>query len=307
MKPYIFKRFLLMVPTLLGALTVVFFFTHLLPGDPVELMLGETASPFDKEALRRELGLDQPLPIQYGNFLRDLAVADLGNSLYQQGAVLDLLLSRFPATLELTAAALAVALLVAVPLGIGAAFKCRSWIDHGARFFSLFGLAMPNFWLGPVLIIAFSIELGWLPVSGRGGPAHVILPAITLGTGMAAILTRMLRASLLGALQQDYIRTARAKGVSEAAIWSKHALRNALLSTITVIGFQFGSLLAGSVITETIFTWPGIGRLTLQAIQTRDYPLIQGCVLFIAVCYMSVNLAIDLLYSAIDPRIRYEK
>jgi peptide/nickel transport system permease protein len=307
MKPYIFKRFLLMVPTLLGALTVVFFFTHLLPGDPVELMLGETASPFDKEALRRELGLDQPLPIQYGNFLRDLAVADLGNSLYQQGAVLDLLLSRFPATLELTAAALAVALLVAVPLGIGAAFKCRSWIDHGARFFSLFGLAMPNFWLGPVLIIAFSIELGWLPVSGRGGPAHVILPAITLGTGMAAILTRMLRASLLGALQQDYIRTARAKGVSEAAIWSKHALRNALLSTITVIGFQFGSLLAGSVITETIFTWPGIGRLTLQAIQTRDYPLIQGCVLFIVVCYMSVNLAIDLLYSAIDPRIRYEK
>ena len=307
MKPYIFKRFLLMVPTLLGALTVVFFFTHLLPGDPVELMLGETASPFDKEALRRELGLDQPLPIQYGNFLRDLAVADLGNSLYQQGAVLDLLLSRFPATLELTAAAIVVALLVAVPLGIGAAFKCRSWIDHGARFFSLFGLAMPNFWLGPVLIIAFSIELGWLPVSGRGGPAHVILPAITLGTGMAAILTRMLRASLLGALQQDYIRTARAKGVNEAAIWSKHALRNALLSTITVIGFQFGSLLAGSVITETIFTWPGIGRLTLQAIQTRDYPLIQGCVLFIAVCYMSVNLAIDLLYSAIDPRIRYEK
>ena len=307
MKRYILKRLLLMVPTLLGALTVVFFFTHLLPGDPVEVMLGETASPFDKEALRRELGLDQPLSIQYGKFLRDLAVADLGNSLYRQGAVLDLLLSRFPATLELTLAAMAVALLVAVPLGIGAAFKYRSWIDHGARFFSVFGLAMPNFWLGPLLIIAFSIELGWLPVSGRGGPTHVILPAITLGTGMAAILTRMLRSSLLGALQEDYIRTARAKGVGEAAIWFKHALRNALLSTLTVIGFQFGSLLAGSVITETIFTWPGIGRLTVQAIQTRDYPLIQGCVLFIAVCYMGVNLVIDLLYSAVDPRIRYAK
>ncbi|MGH7846013.1 MAG: nickel ABC transporter permease [Candidatus Binatia bacterium] len=307
MKRYILKRLLLMVPTLLGAVTVVFFFTHLLPGDPVEVMLGETASAFDKEALRRELGLDQPLPIQYGKFIRDLAVADLGNSLYRRGPVLDLLLSRFPATLELTLAAMAAALLVAVPLGMGAAFKYRSWIDHGARFFSVFGLAMPNFWLGPLLIIAFSIELGWLPVSGRGRPAQVILPAITLGLGMAAILTRMLRSSLIRALQEDYIRTARAKGVREATIWFKHALRNALLSFLTVIGFQFGSLLAGAVITETIFTWPGIGRLTVQAIQTRDFPLIQGCVLFIAVCYMGVNLVVDLLYSAVDPRIRYEK
>jgi peptide/nickel transport system permease protein len=307
MNPYVFKRLLLMAPTLLGGLTLVFFFTHGLPGDPVEVMLGETATSFDKETLRRELGLDQPIWIQYVRFLRALCVADLGNSLSRQGPVLDLLLSRLPATLELTAAAMAVAFLIAIPLGIGAAFRCHSWIDHSARFFSLLGLAMPNFWLGPLLIIAFSIELGWLPVSGRGSASHIVLPAITLGTGMAAILTRMLRSRLLRVLQEDYIKTARAKGVSESMIWLKHALRNSLLPVITVAGLQFGSLLAGAVITETIFTWPGIGRLTIQAIQTRDYPLVQGCVLLIGVSYMLVNLTVDLIYSVVDPRIRYER
>jgi peptide/nickel transport system permease protein len=296
-----------MVPTLLGALTLVFFFTHVLPGDPVEVMLGETAHVVDKEALRRELGLDQPLWIQYSGFIRGLTRGDLGQSLHRRAPVMDLLLSRFPATLELTLAALLVALILAFPLGLSAAFRQGSWIDHGSRLFSLFGLAVPNFWLGPLLVLFFSIEMGWLPVSGRGNFSHLILPAITLGTGMAAIVTRMLRSSLLNALRQDYIQTARAKGVSEGFIWFKHALRNSLLSIVTVMGLQFGALLAGSVITETIFSWPGIGRLTIQAIQTRDYPLIQGCVLFIAVCYLLVNFATDLLYGAVDPRIRYEK
>ena len=307
MKRYIFKRFVIMVPTLIGALTLVFFFTHVLPGDPVEMMLGETANAVDKQALRRELGLDQPLWIQYSAFVRGLARGDLGESLQRRTPVMDLLLSRFPATLQLTLAAILVALVLAFPLGLSAAIKQGSWIDHGARLFSLFGLAVPNFWLGPLLVIFFSIEMGWLPVSGRGNLSHLILPAITLGTGMAAIVTRMLRSSLLNALGQDYIQTARAKGISEAVIWFKHGLRNALLSVVTVVGLQFGALLAGSVITETIFTWPGIGRLTIQAIQTRDYPLIQGCVLFIAVCYLLVNLVTDLLYAAVDPRIRYEK
>lgn len=307
MKAYILKRLVIMGPTLIGALTLVFFFTHVLPGDPVEMMLGETANAVDKQALRRELGLDQPLWIQYSAFVRGLARGDLGESLQRRAPVMDLLLSRFPATLQLTLAAILIALILAFSLGLIAAFKQGSWIDHGARLFSLFGLAVPNFWLGPLLVIFFSIELGWLPVSGRGNLSHLILPAITLGTGMAAIVTRMLRSSLLNALGQDYIQTARAKGISEAVIWFKHALRNSLLSVVTVVGLQFGALLAGSVITETIFAWPGIGRLTIQAIQTRDYPMIQGCVLFIAVCYLLVNLATDLLYAAVDPRIRYEK
>jgi peptide/nickel transport system permease protein len=270
-------------------------------------MLGETASAFDKEELRRELGLDQPVWMQYLSFLRALAVADLGRSLYWEGTVMELLLNRFPATVELTLSAMAVALLIAFPLGSSAAFYYPSWTDHAVRLFSLLGLAVPNFWLGPILIIVFSIELGWLPVSGRGGINHLILPAITLGIGMAAILTRMLRSSLLRAMEEDYITAARAKGVGEASVWLKHAMRNSLLAVITIAGLQFGSLLAGSVITETIFGWPGIGRLTIQAIQTRDYPLIQGCVLFIAICYVLTNLATDLLYSIVDPRIRYDK
>jgi peptide/nickel transport system permease protein len=251
--------------------------------------------------------LDQPLWLQYTGFLRALAVGDLGLSLYRGEPVITLILNRFPATLELTLAALGVAILIAFPLGVSAALKNDSWIDYGSRMVSLLGLAVPSFWLGPSLVIIFSIELGWLPVSGRGTLSHLLLPAITLGTGMAAILTRMLRSSLISTIRADYIRTARSKGVSEHVVWFKHALRNSLLSVITVMGLQFGSLLAGSVITETIFTWPGIGRLTIQAIETRDYPLIQGCVLFIAVCYLFINLAIDILYGIVDPRIRYEK
>lgn len=305
MKRYLFNRLLLFLPTLVGSLTLVFFLIHFVPGDPVEVMLGETASSADKETLRRELGLDLPIWTQYGRFLAALVQGDLGHSLYEQGRVAKLILLRFPATMELTLAAMGVALFVAFPLGILAAVKKNSWIDRMALLFSLLGLAMPNFWLGPLLMIVFSIELGWLPVSGQGGLAHLILPSFTLGMLMASILIRMIRSSLLETIHEDYIRTARAKGLSEWKVWLKHALANSLLSVITIVGLQFGALLAGSIITETIFAWPGIGRLTIQAIQTRDYPLVQGCVLVISVSYLVVNLITDILYHLADPRVSY--
>ena len=304
---YLLSRILLFLPAFLGAVTLIFFLIHLIPGDPVEVMLGETASPADKETLRQELGLDQPLLAQYLRFLSGLASGDLGDSLSQQGRVMDLILRRLPATLELTLAAMGIALMIALPLGIVAAVKRQTWMDHTSLLFSLLGLSIPNFWLGPLLIIVFSIELGWFPVSGRGGLSHLILPSITLGTAMAAVLTRITRSSLLEVIQEDYIKTARGKGLSEWSVWLKHALRNSLLSVITIVGLQFGSLLAGAIITETIFTWPGLGRLTIHAIQTRDYPLAQGCIMLISVSYLVVNLATDLLYKFADPRIAYEK
>ena len=305
MKRYLSQRLLLFFPTLLGSLTLVFFLVHLIPGDPVEVMLGETVSSADKEGLRRAMGLDLPVGTQYLRFLQALAQGDLGRSLYQQGGVAELVFSRLPATIELTLSAMGVALLIAFPLGILAAVKKNRWADRGALLFSLLGLAMPNFWLGPLLMIVFSIGLGWLPVSGRGGPQHLILPSFTLGMVMASILIRMIRSSLLEAINEDYIRTARAKGVSERKIWLKHALRNSLLPVITILGLQFGALLAGSIITETIFAWPGIGRLTIQAIQTRDYPLAQGCILVISTSYLVVNLLTDILYRLVDPRVSY--
>ncbi|MEE9185846.1 MAG: nickel ABC transporter permease [Candidatus Binatia bacterium] len=307
MMKYLLSRILLFLPAFLGAATLIFFLIHLIPGDPVEVMLGETASPADKETLRQELGLDQPLLAQYLRFLSGLASGDLGDSLSQQGRVMDLILRRLPATLELTLAAMGIALMIALPLGIVAAVKRQTWMDHTSLLFSLLGLSIPNFWLGPLLIIVFSIELGWFPVSGRGGLGHLILPSITLGTAMAAVLTRITRSSLLEVIQEDYIKTARGKGLSEWSVWLKHALRNSLLSVITIVGLQFGSLLAGAIITETIFTWPGLGRLTIHAIQTRDYPLAQGCIMLISVSYLVVNLATDLLYKFADPRITYEK
>lgn len=307
MKRYLLRRLLLFLPTLLGALTLVFFMIHLVPGDPVEVMLGETASNADKESLRRELGLDQPLGTQYVRFLAALAAGDLGRSLYERENVARLIGARFPATLELALVAMTVALLMAFPLGILAALKRHSWIDRFSLLFSLLGLSMPNFWLGPLAIIVFSINLGWLPVSGRGTLSHLILPAVTLGMAMSAILTRMIRSALLDVLHEDYIQTARAKGLSEPRVWLKHALRNSLLSVVTIVGLQFGALLAGSIITETIFTWPGIGRLTIHAIQTRDYPLVQGCILVIAISYLFVNLVTDILYRLVDPRISYGK
>jgi peptide/nickel transport system permease protein len=306
-KRYFVNRLLLLLPTLFGALTLVFFLINLVPGDPVEVMLGETANVADKEELRRQLGLDQPLLTRYTGFLVDLSRGDLGYSLYENAEVSKLIAARLPATFQLTICAMIAAIVIAFPLATLAAFKSGTWVDRLALFFSLLGLSMPNFWLGPMLMILVSIQLGWLPVSGRGGFAHLILPSITLGMAMAAILTRILRSSLLSIVNLDFIKTARAKGLGEPVVWMKHMLRNALIPVVSIMGLQFGSLLAGSIITETIFSWPGIGRLTVQAIQTRDYPLVQGCVLVVAIGYLVVNFITDLTYSAIDPRISYEQ
>ena len=307
MKRYFLNRLLWLLPTLFGALTLVFFLINLVPGDPVEVMLGETASSADKEELRRQLGLDQPVLTRYTHFLSDLSRGDLGYSLYENAEVAKLIGARLPATLELTTCAMIIAIIISFPLATLAALKPGTWIDRLALFFSLLGLSVPNFWLGPMLMILISIQLGWLPVSGRGGFSHAILPSLTLGMAMAAILTRILRASLLRVVNLDFIQTARAKGLRESVVWLKHMLRNALIPVISIMGLQFGSLLAGSIITETIFSWPGIGRLTVQAIQTRDYPLVQGCVLIVATGYLVVNFITDLAYSMVDPRISYER
>jgi peptide/nickel transport system permease protein len=304
-KKYLLQRSLLLLPTLFGALSLVFVLIHLIPGDPVDVMLGETAGAADKEALRKALGFDRPLAVQYRAFLVKLAAGDLGRSLLEPAGVIEIIRTHLPATLELAVSAMLAALLISFPLAILAALRPGGWLDRAALLFSLLGLSLPNFWLGPLLMIVFSIQLGWTPVSGRGGISHLVLPAVTLGLGMAAILVRILRANLLQVIRQDYIQTARAKGLRETRVWLKHVLRNALLSVITILSLQFGGLLAGSLITETIFSWPGLGRLTIQAIQTRDYPLVQGCVLVIALSYVLINFATDLLYKIVDPRVSY--
>lgn len=306
MKKHIAKRLLLALPTLFGVVTLVFLVIHLIPGDPVEFMLGETAQQADKVKLRSDLGLDLPIAVQYFRFLSGLVQGDLGTSFHFRQPVFSLIMQRLPATIELSLGALVIALSIAIPLGVLSAVKPYSFVDKGSLLIALLGVSMPNFWLGPILIIIFSINLGWFPVSGKGDLSHLILPAVTLGSSMAGILTRMVRSSLIDILKEDYIKTARAKGLPEHVVLLKHALRNALLPVITIIGLQFGSLLAGSIITETIFSWPGIGRLTIQAIFSRDYPLVQGCVMIIALGYVFINLLTDLVYVWIDPRIKYE-
>jgi ABC-type dipeptide/oligopeptide/nickel transport system permease component len=303
MRGLVVRRLLLVVPTLFGVVTLVFTFLHLVPGDPVEIMLGETAAPADVAALRRELGLDRPLAERYVLFVTRAARGDLGHSIAFRAPVASVIAARYPATLELAGAAFLLALGLALPLGVAAAVRPRTLVDRAARAASLAGACLPSFWLGPLLILLFSIHLGWAPVSGRGSPAHLVLPAATLALGMAAVLLRLTRASMLAALREDYVRTARAKGVPEWRVIAVHALRNALLPVTTVAGLQMGALLAGAVITETIFAWPGIGRLVVQAIDARDYPLAQGCVLAIGCTYVAVNAATDLLYRAIDPRL----
>jgi len=301
---YIIKRILLLIPIVLGVVTLVFFLVHLIPGDPVEVMLGEQAQAADKELLRHELHLDRPLMVQYRIYLAGLIRGDLGRSIHSREPVSSLIARRFPATLLLTLAAMLVAIIIAVPIGIISATQQYSLVDNLSMFFALLGISMPNFWLGPLLILLFSIQLGWLPVSGMGGVEHLILPAVTLGTALAAILTRMTRAGILEVIREQYIVTARAKGLAERKVLYKHALKNALIPVITILGLQFGALLSGSIITETIFSWPGIGRLVIQAVNQRDYPLVQGCVLAIALSYVLVNLVTDLFYSVADPRIR---
>lgn len=305
MARFLIRRLLWSGPVLLGVLTLVFFLIHLIPGDPIDVMLGERAAEADRAALRAALHLDDPILTQYGRFLAGVIQGDLGRSLTSQRPVAGLILARYPATLQLAAAALLLSLLIALPLGILSAVRPRTAVDAGGLLFSLFGVSMPTFWLGPLLIILFSLKLDWLPVSGRHGIASLVLPALTLGLGMSAILVRMTRSSLLEIFPKEFVLAARAKGLPERRVILRHALRNALIPLLTVVGLQIGALLTGSIITETIFSWPGLGRLTIQAIQSRDYPLVQGCILAIALTYLLVNLLIDLLYAAVDPRVQY--
>lgn len=297
-------RLVYTLPVLWLVVSVVFLLIHIVPGDPVEQMLGEGARPADIAALRHAYGLDRPLGTQYLRYWRGVLHGDLGHSIRLNDSVTHLVLTRYPFTVELTAAALVVALLLAIPAGITAALHRGQPRDHAVGVVSLLGLSFPGFALGPILIVVVSIKLGWLPVSGAGDLAHLILPAITMGSALAAILTRMVRTSMLEELGQDYIRTARSKGLPERIVVYRHALRNAMIPVVTLIGLQFGALLAGAIVTETIFSWPGIGRLTVSAISNRDYPLLQGCILAIGLTYVLVNLATDVLYVVINPRIR---
>jgi ABC-type dipeptide/oligopeptide/nickel transport system permease component len=300
---YLLKRLAGALGIVLGVALLTALLIHLVPGDPVELMLGESATAGDRAALRARLGLDRPLHQQLLGQLGRLARLDLGDSLYSRRPVSAVVAERLPATVELAVAALGVAAAVALPLGILAARHRGGLADSAAMGVALLGLSIPSFWLGPLLILLFSVVLGWTPVSGREGLASLVLPALTLGTGMAAVLARMLRSSLLETLSEDYVRTARAKGLSPAAVLRRHALRNAALPVVTVFGMQAGALFAGAVITETVFAWPGVGSLLVEAIQRRDFPVVQGCVLLISTTYVLVNAGTDLAYAWLDPRV----
>lgn len=301
---YITSRLLYTIPVLWLVVSVVFLLIHLVPGDPIQQMLGESASPGDVQALRHAYGLDVPIGRQYVNYWKGVLRGDLGRSLRLDQPVTRVILQRYPSTLQLTIAAMIVALLISIPAGVRSARRRNRWDDRLLSFVSLLGLSFPNFALGPILILFFAIDLALLPVSGAGSPAHLVLPAITLGGSLAAILTRMVRTAMLEELNQDYIRTARAKGLPERVVVYKHALRNALVPVLTVVGLQFGALLAGAIVTETIFSWPGIGRLTINAISSRDYYLVEGCILAIGLTYVAVNFLTDFLYSLANPRIR---
>jgi peptide/nickel transport system permease protein len=307
----ILTRLFLTLPVVWLVVSLVFLLIHLVPGDPVLQMLGEGATPADISALRHQYGLDQPLGVQYLHYWNGVLHGNLGDSIRLHETVFHLIAARYPYTLGLTVAALVFALVLALPAGILAAVRRGRWLDQLLSIVSLFGLSVPGIALGPVLILLFAILLGWLPVSGAnssGAPTidwrYLILPSITMGGSLAAILTRMVRTAMLEELGQDYIRTARAKGLSETAVVCRHALPNALVPIVTVVGLQFGALLAGAIVTETIFSWPGLGRLTVSAISNRDYALVQGCLLSIGLTYVLVNLLTDLAYRWINPRMR---
>lgn len=306
MLAYFFRRVLLTVPVLFGIATLVFALVHLVPGDPAVSMLGEGATGEDVAALRARLGLDEPLPKQYWAFLKGAVRADLGRSFRSNQPVTTEIFTRIPRTMELAVASMFVASLVAIPLGIVAAVFKGRWPDQSAMTFAVIGLSLPAFWVGPMMAWGLAVGLGWLPVSGYGTWAHLVLPSITLGLALAALLARMTRTTLLDELRELYVMASRARGASRWRATLVHAFRNSLIPVVTIIGLQFGAVLTGSIVTETIFAWPGIGRLLITAINTRDYPLVQGCILWIAVIYVGVNLLTDLLYGFLDPRIRYE-
>lgn len=299
------KRLLATFPVVFGVLLLTFLLVHLIPGDPVEVMLGESASMADRHALTAELGLDQPLYQQLAHYLLKLAQGDFGVSIHYHQPISQLLMARLPATVVLALLSLVIAVLIGLPLGIIAALRHNQWSDRLATTLALTMSSMPHFWLGPLLMMVFSLWLGWLPVSGMEARASILLPALTLASGLAAILTRMTRASLLEVLNEDFIRTARAKGLPEHQVILRHAMKAALLPVVTVIGLQLGSLLAGAVITETVFAWDGVGRLLVESIETRDYPVTQACVLVIAFIYVMVNVFTDWLYLKLDPRVRF--
>jgi peptide/nickel transport system permease protein len=298
------KRLFSLFPVVFGVLLLTFLLVHLVPGDPVEVMLGESATQADRAALRAELGLDQSLPVQFATYLGKLAHGDFGQSIHTRTPIIELLKKRVPATAQLALLALGMAILVGIPLGIVAALRHARWPDHLATTSALVLSAMPHFWLGPLLMLVFALWLGWLPVSGMENGHAIVLPAITLACGLAAILTRMTRASMLEVLHEDFVRTARAKGLPEHVVILRHALKAAVLPVVTVVGLQLGSLLAGAVITETVFAWDGVGRLLVESIEKRDYPVTQACVLVISLTYVMVNLLTDVVYARLDPRVR---
>jgi ABC-type dipeptide/oligopeptide/nickel transport system permease component len=301
---YLFLRVMYTVPVVWLVVSLVFLLIHLVPGDPILQMLGEGAPAADVEAARHAYGFDLPLGQQYLQYWKGVLRGDLGQSVRFNQSVGNMIAKTYRYTLQLAGAALLVAVVLSVPAGVRSARRRNRWDDRALSVISLFGLSFPNFALGPILILLFAIKLGLLPVSGSGSLGHLVLPAITMGGALAAILTRMVRTSMLEELSQDYIRTARAKGLPESTVVYRHALRNAMIPVLTVLGLQFGALLAGAIVTETIFSWPGIGRLTIQSIGNRDYSLVQGCILAIGLTYVAVNFITDFLYSVVNPRIR---
>ncbi|NOU99466.1 ABC transporter permease subunit [Paenibacillus sp. LMG 31457] len=325
MATYVGKRMLQLIPVLLGISVIVFFLLHMIPGDPALVLLGQDAPPSEVERLRNILGLNEPLYVQLFVFLKHLATGNLGRSIFQDEPVSKLIMTHLPATLELAIAAMIIALLIAIPLGILSAVKQFSWLDYANMFFAQIGVSMPVFWMGMLLIIAFSVQLNWLPSFGRGEPLtealetavstgnvydlvfslkKLLLPAFTLGITSAALITRMVRSTMLEVLKEDYVRTAEAKGVSTFKVIMKHAFRNALIPVITIVGLQFGGMLGGAIVTETIFAWPGIGRLAITAISQRDFPVIQGTVFVVAFMFAITNLIVDILYAVVNPKIQ---
>jgi ABC-type dipeptide/oligopeptide/nickel transport system permease component len=312
-RQYVLRRLLVTIPVLLGVSILAFAIMRVVPGDPVRLIAGPDAPEDVVNRIRVELGLERPLYVQYASFLGRALQGDLGRSLRTRGPVVDEILARFPATLELTTVSMLIAVLAGIPLGLISAVRRATWVDYTAMGLSLSTLSMPVFWLAIVAIWLFSLQLGWFPVSGRGGPVwerdglrHIVLPAFTLATTSVAIISRLTRSGMLEVLGREFVVTARAKGVSEPLVVGKHALKNALIPVVTVVGLQYGFLLGGAVVTETIFAWPGVGRLAMTSILQRDYPMVQGCVLLVAALFVVINLVVDLLYAWLDPRIRYE-
>lgn len=301
---YVFKRIIALLPVILGVTFIVFFVLKMAPGDPVKIMLGEQATPEQIAQLKKEMGLDQPLLIQYGRYMLNVLKGDLGISYASKQPVALEVFSRFPYTLRLTLVATILSIILAIPLGIVAAVKQNTPIDSVSMIIALVGVSMPMFWLALLLILFFSLKLGWFPVSGAASWKSYVLPAFALGFMNMASTARTTRSSMLETIRQDYIRTARSKGVPRNVVIMKHAFRNALIPTITVVGLQIGNLLGGAVLAETVFSWPGIGRLMVQAISARDSPMVLGCMIVFTVCFSIVNLIVDLLYGFVDPRIK---